>query len=113
MWPGEGARPGEPIRAVGFVVRRRRPCSRDEPVKRRKLARARSRVRTLPARTPPEVARPLATVTVSEPRRYSPSGMPVALMASVTRRPRWGPLQRDQMRTISGVVWMPSQMSSA
>jgi len=74
---------------------------------------ARSRVRTLPARTPPDVARPLATVTVRPPRRYSPSGIPAALMASVTRMARWGPFERDQILTISGAVWMPSQMSSA
>ncbi len=44
---------------------------------------------------------------------YSPSGMPAALMASVTRMARSGPLARHQRSTISGAVWMPSQISSA
>ena len=34
-------------------------------------------------------------------------------MASVTRMARSGPLARHHRRTISGSVWMPSQMSSA
>ena len=38
----------------------------------------------------------------------SPSGIPAALMASVTRMARSGPLAFHQRRTISG-VWTPSQ----
>ena len=39
--------------------------------------------------------------------------MPVALIASVMRMARSGPLQRHQIFTISAVLWMPSQTSSA
>src|SRR5579862_1342425 len=50
-----------PVMRAGLLVSNRSPCATEAPVNATKFVSARSRVRTLPARTPRAIARPLAT----------------------------------------------------
>lgn len=89
-WPGRRLAmvASRPRRVAGWELAQRTACSRGQPVKRWRLATARSRVSTEPARVSGESARvalPLATVTGRPARVQGPSGWPVAEMLSVTR----------------------------
>ena len=92
----------------------RSPCSTVAPVaKATKLASALSRVKHAAGQRVADHSASVRHFYREVAQLVFPSGIPVALIASVTRMAFSGPLARHHSLTSSGMLWIPSQINSA
>ncbi len=116
-WPGRrlAMLASRPRRVAGWLLAQRAACSREQPVKWRRLATARSRVRTEPARVSGASGEGGFAVVAGDGQ----AGESVVAVGHAGGGDGVGDedgavaFEAEPERTSGGVTWMPSQMSSA